>query len=308
MAAPAPVARIRTVTVDALDPHRVAAFWSAVLGFVEDPDDPNRPDHTEVLIVDPARRQPDLLFIQVPDAKVVKNRVHLDLRPDDRRDLAVERVEALGGTIVDDRRQPDGTGWVVMADPEGNELCIVRSTSERGEPAPRATGERAFPAGIGAVDERTMLTQLLDWYREGVVHKVRGLAPHLAGAVPGASATSVAGLVKHLALVEDSWFHERFAGRPEPAAWAAADWEADPDWEFHSALDDDLDELIGLYEAACERSRAAAEGHDLDAVAADTSRRHFTLRFALVHMLEETARHLGQLDVLRELLDGQTGE
>ncbi len=276
MVAPASLARVQSVTFDALDPHRVAAFWAAVLGYVEDPDDPNLPEHDEVLIIDPARRQPDLLFIRVPDAKAVKNRVHLDLRPHDRRDVTVGQVEALGGTIVDDRREPDGGGWVVMADPEGNELCIVRSTAERGEAAPVATGERAFPAGIGAADELSMLTQLLDWYREGVVHKVRGLAPHLARAVPGSSATSVAGLVKHLALVEDSWFHERFAGQPEPATWADADWEADPDWEFSSALEDDLDELIRTYEEACDRSRAAADGHDLDDRAADTSRRDFT--------------------------------
>lgn len=308
MAAPASLARVQSVTFDALDPHRVAAFWAAVLGFVEDPDDPNLPEHTEVLIIDPARRQPGLLFIAVPDEKRVKNRVHLDLRPVEGRDLTVERVEALGGTIVDDRREPGGGGWVVMADPEGNELCIVRSTAERGEPAPVDTGERAFPHAVHAADERTTLTQLLDWYREGVVGKVRGLAPHLARAVPGTSDTSVAGLVKHLALVEDSWFHERFAGHPVRVEWAGVDWEADRDWEFHSALDDELDDLIRLYEQACERSRAVTAAHELDEIGADTSRREFTLRFALVHLLEETARHLGHLDVLRELLDGQTGE
>lgn len=309
MAAPTSLARVQSVTVDALDPHRIAAFWSAVVGYVEDPDDPNLPEHDLVLLIDPARRQPDLLFIRVPDAKAVKNRVHLDLRPHEGRDLAVERIEALGGTVVDDRREPDGRGWVVMADPEGNELCIVRSTAERGEPEPVDTGLRTFPDAVHTGDERTTLTQLLDWYREGVVRKVQGLAPHLARAVPGSSATSVAGLVKHLALVEDSWFHERFAGHPEPAVWAGADWDADPDWEFHSALDDDLDDLICLYEEACERSRAVAAAHDLDAIGAVATRRgEFTLRFALVHMLEETARHLGHLDVLRELLDGQTGE
>ena len=307
MSPAAPLVRVQSVTFDARDPHRVAAFWADLLGYVEDPDDPNLPEHTEVLIIDPARRQPDLLFIQVPDGKQVKNRVHLDLRPVERRDLTVERAVSLGGTVVDDRRHDDGSGWVVMADPEGNELCIVRSSAERGEVAPQHQQLR-FPEGVGAVDERSMLTQLLDWYREGVVRKVRGLAPHLARAVPGPSATSVAGLVKHLALVEDSWFHERFAGHPPLPEWADVDWDADPDWEFHTALDDDLDDLIRGYEAACERSRAAASGHELDEVAADTRRRVFTLRFALVHLLEETARHLGQLDILREHLDGQRGE
>lgn len=309
MAAPVSLARVQTVTFDALDPHRTAAFWTAVLGYVEDPDDPNLPEHDEVLIIDPARRQPDLLFIRVPDAKAVKNRVHLDLRPHEGRDVTVERVEAVGGTIVDDRRQPDGSGWVVMADPEGNELCIVRSTAERGGPAPVDTGMRRFPDDVHTADERATITLLLDWYRDGVVQKVRGLAPHLARAVPGASSTSVAGLVKHLALVEDSWFHERFAGQPVRPEWDGVDWDADPDWEFHSAQDDDLEDLIRVYEEACDRSRAIAGVHDLDDVGAVATRHgEFTLRFALVHMLEETARHLGHLDVLRELLDGQTGE
>ena len=68
----------------------------------------------------------------MPDDKQVKNRVHLDLVPTDRtRDEEVERVLALGAAVVDDQRKPDGTGWVVFADPEGNELCILRSDAER---------------------------------------------------------------------------------------------------------------------------------------------------------------------------------
>jgi hypothetical protein len=115
--------------------------------------------------------------------------------------------------------------------------------------------------------------------------------------------------VKHLALVEDSWFTVRFAGHPEPEDWAEADFDVDPDWEFHTALDEPLDDLVALYEAACERSRQAAAGRELDDVGAVERRDGpFTLRFALVHMLEETARHLGHLDILRELLDGSTGE
>ena len=73
-----------------------------------------------------------ILFIDVPDAKQVRNRVHLDLQAvDRRRDEEVERVLALGATIVDDLRKPDGSGWAVLADPEGNEFCILRSDAER---------------------------------------------------------------------------------------------------------------------------------------------------------------------------------
>jgi hypothetical protein len=237
----------------------------------------------------------------------VKNRLHLDLVPATARDVEVERVVALGGTLVDDRRRPDGSGWVVLADPEGNELCVERSATERGDPPPVDTGLRAMPP-LHAAEERQVLEGMLEWYREGVVAKVAGAAPHVASAAPLPSATSIAGLVKHLALVEESWFVVRFAGLPEHGPWAGVDWDADPDWEFRTAVDEPLADLVARYRLACERSRAAAAGRDLDDVGADTSRRTFTLRFAYLHLIEETARHLGQLDVLRELLDGTTGE
>lgn len=72
-----------------------------------------------------------LLFIEVPERKQVKNRLHFDLRPGDgSRDEELARLVSLGATQVDDRRNPDGTGWVVLADPEGNEFCILRSYAE----------------------------------------------------------------------------------------------------------------------------------------------------------------------------------
>ena len=152
-----------------------------------------------------------------------------------------------------------------------------------------------------------MLTGLLDWYREGVHKKLEGLSPEHASAVPFRSATSIAGVVKHLAAVEDVWFTARFAGRPWPEPWGSVDWEADPDWEFHSATSDTLEALVALYDAACARSRSVAAEHDLDETVDDTRRGPFSLRFVLVHMIEETARHLGHLDILREHLDGATG-
>jgi predicted enzyme related to lactoylglutathione lyase len=76
--------------------------------------------------------QPNLLFIKVPEGKTVKNRVHLDLMPTQHtRDQEVARLLQLGATMVADRRRPDGTGWVVLADPEGNEFCVERSAPER---------------------------------------------------------------------------------------------------------------------------------------------------------------------------------
>jgi uncharacterized damage-inducible protein DinB len=171
------------------------------------------------------------------------------------------------------------------------------------------TGERPLPP-IREADERTTLVGMLDWYRDGVVSKVRGVSQEVAARAPMRSSTSIAGLVKHLALVEDSWFTVRLAGHEEPAVWAEADFDVDPDWEFHSAVDEPIDDLLALYAEACARSRAITDAHDLDHLTTgdDPLVRPFTLRYLLVHMIEETARHLGHLDVLRELLDGTTGE
>ena len=122
------------------------------------------------------------------------------------------------------------------------------------------------------------------------------------------SGTTIAGLLKHLALVEDSWFDDTLPRQsPKASRGRRAPWDDDRDWEFHSAVDDSVDELVALYEQACDRSRAAAAGQPLDAAAANTSR-PFNLRFAYVHLIEETARHLGHIDILREYLDGTTGE
>ncbi|MEV7684754.1 VOC family protein [Streptomyces bungoensis] len=118
--------RIRHVTVDCADAHALGSFWSAALGLPLHEDD--RPGDPEALI-----EGAGLLFVTVPDAKTVKNRVHFDLQPQDRgRDEEVERLLGLGATLVDDRRRADGTGWAVLADPEGNEFCVERSAAERG--------------------------------------------------------------------------------------------------------------------------------------------------------------------------------
>jgi predicted enzyme related to lactoylglutathione lyase len=79
-----------------------------------------------------------MLFIPVPEGKTAKNRLHLDLGPTDcTRDEQVAAAVALGASMIGDHRQPDGAGWVTMADPEGNEFCIERSDAERGSTKPR---------------------------------------------------------------------------------------------------------------------------------------------------------------------------
>jgi predicted enzyme related to lactoylglutathione lyase len=122
--------RIGNTTIDAGNAYTQSLWWSEILGMAQDPDDPNEPGHEECLIMS-ADGQQRLLFIEVPEGKQVKNRVHFDLRPTDRsRDEEIERVVGLGATVVDDRRNSDGTGWMVLADPESNEFCILRSEAE----------------------------------------------------------------------------------------------------------------------------------------------------------------------------------
>ena len=117
--------RISHTSFDAIDAYSQSLFWSQVLDFVEDPDDPNLPEHEECLITSRDGSQL-LLFITVPDAKQLKNRVHLDLRPADcSREEEVERVIGLGAKFFADYRRPDGSGWITLTDPEGNEFCIL---------------------------------------------------------------------------------------------------------------------------------------------------------------------------------------
>lgn len=300
--------RMRHLTFDCKDPYLLSRFWSTALGYVDDPDNPNEAGDPKALIIDPNGLRPGLLFIPVPEPKVTKNRLHLDLVPDVSRDTTVEELLAVGARLLDDCRNPDGTGWVVLADPEGNEVCIERAEAEWTDWSPPVdTGERPM-AAIHAADERAMLEGMLDWYRHGVVAKVSGVSHVVATATPLRSPTSIAGLVKHLALVEDNWWALNFAGQPEADWFASVDWDADRDWEFHTVDDEPLSLQVERYEAACQRGREVVVGRELDEIGADTSRREFSLRFVYLHLIEETARHLGHLDVLRELLDGNTGE
>lgn len=119
---------IANICLDCADAYALGRFWSAVLDLPLADDD--EPGDEEVGIALPTGQ--DLLFLQVPEPKTVKNRMHLCLTGEGpgQRDAEVERVLALGATVVDDRRTPDGRGWVVLADPEGNEFCVVRNEAD----------------------------------------------------------------------------------------------------------------------------------------------------------------------------------
>ncbi|WP_181442534.1 VOC family protein [Streptomyces tateyamensis] len=119
---------VRHVTIDCADAYALGSFWAAALDAPLHEDD--HPGDPEAVLETPGAA---LLFVTVPDPKTVKNRVHLDLQPQDRtRDEEVARLLALGATLVADHRNPDGTGWATLADPEGNEFCVERSRAERG--------------------------------------------------------------------------------------------------------------------------------------------------------------------------------
>lgn len=119
--------RIMNISVDCADPYRLAQFWSQVLDLPVGAEDTPESDEVGIGVAEGQ----ELLFLRVPEAKTVKNRLHLCLSPLSTRDAEVERLLALGATVVDDRRQPDGKGWVVMGDLENNEFCVLRSAAER---------------------------------------------------------------------------------------------------------------------------------------------------------------------------------
>jgi predicted enzyme related to lactoylglutathione lyase len=121
---------IRHITIDSADAWAQAAFWSQVVGYpIADGD---APGDEEVLLEAPEGAGPGVLFVTVPEGKTIKNRLHLDVQPAGRtRDEEVERLLGLGATLFGDHRRPDGTGWVTLADPEGNEFCVERSAAER---------------------------------------------------------------------------------------------------------------------------------------------------------------------------------
>jgi predicted enzyme related to lactoylglutathione lyase len=121
--------RVRNLTFDCADAMSLARFWSAMTGWnVYYDDDPE-------VVVAPTYPNPDgigMLFIPVPEGKTAKNRLHFDLEPTDcSRDDQVSKAVELGAEIIGDHRSEDGSGWVTLADPEGNEFCVERSEAER---------------------------------------------------------------------------------------------------------------------------------------------------------------------------------
>jgi hypothetical protein len=159
--------------------------------------------------------------------------------------------------------------------------------------------------------ERKALGQYLDYQRETILLKTEGLTREQAATAIPTSSLTLAGILYHLALVEESWMEEEFSGLPVREPWNGVDWAADPDWEFRTATTLDPGVLRQRYQQACERSRAVVgKAASLDELSAKPLRSGapFTLRWVLLHLIEETARHAGHADLLREAIDGRTGE
>jgi hypothetical protein len=123
--------RVSNTGINCDNAFELSEWWKQVLAYGDLPGDPNEPGHEECMIVDLATGH-RLLFAEVAELQQPEGRIHFDLAPTDRsRDEEIERVVGLGATKVADRRNPDGTGWMVLADPAGNLFCIVRSDEER---------------------------------------------------------------------------------------------------------------------------------------------------------------------------------
>jgi uncharacterized damage-inducible protein DinB len=168
---------------------------------------------------------------------------------------------------------------------------------------------RTEPKTIGS--ELDLLRQYLDYQRETVLLKTAGLTREQLVQPLAPSTLTLAGLLYHLALVEEVWLEVRFAGMPERLPWAGVDWDADPDWEFRTAADLAPQQLRRRYREACHRSRGVvARAGSLDQLSVSTDRHgeRFTLRWVMLHLIEETARHAGHADLLRQAIDGSVGE
>ncbi|MFH8990030.1 VOC family protein [Streptomyces sp. NPDC017940] len=129
------VSTVQNVAIDCADAYELARFWSEVTDRPLHPQDAPGDRETQVLLAE----GPVLHFNQVPEPKKTKNRLHLCLRPETSREQEVQRLLGLGATLVTDHRNPDGSGWAVLADPEGNEFCVLRSESDRAARASRSS-------------------------------------------------------------------------------------------------------------------------------------------------------------------------
>jgi uncharacterized damage-inducible protein DinB len=174
-----------------------------------------------------------------------------------------------------------------------------------------ALTERTDPPQSGS--ELAILRGFLDFHRRTLLRKTDGLDADQLRRTLGPSAMTLGGMLKHLAYVEHLWFVLVLQDDPAHEPWASVDWAADRDWEWTSAASDTPDQLRALLAESVARSEAIVDalGDDLDRLSVRTDRHTgepFSVRWVLVHLIEEYARHNGHADLLRESIDGATGE
>ncbi len=168
-----------------------------------------------------------------------------------------------------------------------------------------------LPSTALSADEPTTLVEMLDYYRAVLARKGSGLSQEQLAATLAPSDLTIGGLIYHMAFVEDCWFDERFLGNDAPEPWANVDWEADHDWEFSNADLLSPAEILVQYDLSVGRSRAifaAAESLDQLAIKTFDSGEQWNLRWIMVHMIEEYARHCGHADLIRQSIDGVTDD
>lgn len=175
------------------------------------------------------------------------------------------------------------------------------------------TIERVEPPHQG--DEITTLQTFLDYFRDTIRIKTEGLDQTQLATALAPSDMTLGGLLKHLAGVELYWFVECLNGEEVSGPFASADWDADGDWDWHSAKDDSPEELRRLFDEAVAGSdrilARALAGDGLDTMSVKPSQRTkqpFSLRWIMVHLIEEYARHAGHADLIRQSIDGQVGD
>ena len=174
--------------------------------------------------------------------------------------------------------------------------------------------EHGRPEPPVAAGETATLLGFLDYQRATLAWKCAGLDATGLGVTVAASSMTLGGILKHLAYVEEYWCSHCLHDRDPQPPWDTVDWTVDPDWDWHSAADDGPAELLALWSGAVRRSRELVDealvggGLDRPAGRAWSDGRAPSLRWILVHLMEEYARHNGHADLLREAVDGSTGE
>jgi uncharacterized damage-inducible protein DinB len=165
-----------------------------------------------------------------------------------------------------------------------------------------------------AGDETATLLGFLEYQRATLAWKCAGLDAAGLRATVAPSTMTLGGMLKHLAYVEDWWLAEGLYGRAAGPPWDTVDWDADPDWDWHSAAEDTPEQLLTLWQDTVTRSRSLVTEALADGGLSRLARRTLpdgrapSLRWILFHLIEEYARHNGHADLLRESVDGLTGE